>query len=162
MRVAILTVSDSASRGARPDLSGPAIREWALKRGDEVAAERVVRDDIAEIAGALTEWADGDLADVILTTGGTGLAPRDVTPEATQQVIERFAPGIAEALRFTAFTRVPNAALSRGLSGVRGRTLIINLPGSPRAVREGLEVLDQVLNHAVAILRGDTTSHETA
>lgn len=162
MRVAILTVSDGVAAGTRPDQSGPAIREWALKRGDEVAAERVVRDDIAEIAGALTEWADGDLADVILTTGGTGLAPRDVTPEATQQVIERFAPGIAEALRFTAFTRVPNAALSRGLSGVRGRTLIINLPGSPRAVREGLEVLDQVLNHAVAILRGDTTSHETA
>jgi molybdenum cofactor synthesis domain-containing protein len=162
MRIAILTVSDGASRGARPDLSGPAIREWALGRGDSVAAERVVGDDVGAIAGVLADWADGDKADVILTTGGTGLAPRDVTPEATKQVLERFAPGIAEALRFTAFARVPNAALSRGLSGTRGKTLLINLPGSPKAVREGLEVLDQVLNHAVAILRGETTSHETA
>ena len=162
MRIAILTVSDGASRGARPDLSGPAIREWALGRGDSVAAERVVGDDVGAIAGVLADWADGDKADVILTTGGTGLAPRDVTPEATKQVLERVAPGIAEALRFTAFARVPNAALSRGLSGTMGKTLLINLPGSPRAVREGLEVLDQVLNHAVAILRGETTSHETA
>lgn len=162
MRIAILTVSDGASGGARPDLSGPAIREWALGRGDSVAGERVVGDDVGAIAGVLADWADGDKADVILTTGGTGLAQRDVTPEATKQVLERVAPGIAEALRFTAFAQVPNAALSRGLSGTRGRTLIINLPGSPRAVREGLEVLDQVLNHAVAILRGETTSHETA
>ena len=162
MRIAILTVSDGASRGARPDLSGPAIREWALGRGDSVAAERVVGDDVGAIAGVLADWADGDKADVILTTGGTGLAPGDVTPEATKQVLERVAPGIAEALRFTAFARVPNAALSRGLSGTRGKTLLINLPGSPKAVREGLEVLDQVLNHAVAILRGETTSHETA
>ena len=162
MRIAILTVSDGVASGSREDLSGPAIREWAVARGNVVAAERVVADDGNAIAVMLSEWADGDVADVILTTGGTGLAPRDVTPEATQQVIERATPGIAEALRYTAFARVPNAALSRGVSGVRGKTLIINLPGSPRAVREGLEVLDQVLNHAVAILRGETTSHETA
>lgn len=162
MRVAILTVSDGVAGGERVDLSGPAIREWAVARGDVVAAEQVVPDDHSAIAHALTGWADGDVVDVILTTGGTGLAPRDVTPEATQQVIERVAPGIAEALRYTAFTRVPTAALSRGVSGVRGKTLIINLPGSPRAVCEGLDVLDQVLNHAVAILRGETTSHETA
>lgn len=162
MRVAVLTVSDGVAGGERVDLSGPAVREWAVARGDVVAVERVVADDRSAIAGALREWADGDVADVILTTGGTGLAPRDVTPEATQQAIERVAPGIAEALRYTAFARVPNAVLSRGVSGVRGKTLIINLPGSPGAVREGLDVLDQVINHAVAILRGATTSHETA
>lgn len=162
MRIAILTVSDSAALGEREDLSGLAIREWALARGDEIAAEQMLPDDAGVISSLLISWTDRGLADVVLTTGGTGLAPRDVTPEATLQVIQREAPGIAEALRFTAFARVPNAVLSRGVSGVRGKTLIINLPGSPRAVREGLEVLDQVLNHAVAILRGETTSHETA
>ncbi len=162
MRMAILTVSDSAARGEREDLSGAAIREWALARGDEVVAAQMLPDDSDVIAVLLSDWADRDVADAVLTTGGTGLAPRDVTPEATQQVIERVAPGLAEALRFTAFEQVPNAALSRGVAGTRGRTLIINLPGSPRAVREGLEVLDRIINHAVAILRGETSSHETA
>ena len=162
MRIAILTVSDGVASGSREDSSGPAIRDWVVKRGDSIAAERVVPDDMGTIAGVIAGWADAGSADVVLTTGGTGLAPRDVTPEATRQVIERIAPGIAEALRFTAFPRVPTAALSRGVAGVRGSSLIINLPGSPRAVREGLEVLDQILNHAVAVLRGETTLHENA
>ena len=159
MRVAILTVSDAASRGERADTSGDAIARWAELRGDVVAARELVPDENGEIVGRLLEWCDGDRADLVLTTGGTGLAPRDVTPEATRAVLEREAPGIAERLRVTAIDRFPRAALSRGLAGTRSRTLIVNLPGSPGGVSDALVALDPIVDHAVAILRGEETDH---
>ena len=116
-------------------------------------------DESARIAAVLTEWADGDRADLILTTGGTGLTARDVTPEATRAVLEKEAPGIAEALRSAAYPRFPRAALSRGTAGVRGRALVVNLPGSPGGVRDGLAVLDGFVVHAVELVRGDRTGH---
>jgi len=162
MRVAILTISDAASRGERDDLSGAAAAEWASSRGDEVTARALVPDDTVAIVRQLLAWCDDDAADLVLTTGGTGLAPRDVTPEATRAVLEREAPGIAERLRIETGADVARAALGRGVAGVRARTLIVNLPGSPRAVRECLEVLAPIATHAVAVLRGDATDHSPA
>ena len=159
MRVAILTISDAASRGERDDLSGAAAAEWASSRGDDVTARSLVPDDTVAIVRQLLAWCDDDAADLVLTTGGTGLAPRDVTPEATRAVLEREAPGIAERLRIETGADVARAALGRGVAGVRARTLIVNLPGSPRAVRECLEVLAPIATHAVAVLRGDATDH---
>jgi molybdenum cofactor synthesis domain-containing protein len=159
MRIAILTISDAGHRGERADTSGDAIAAWALARGDTVAERTLVPDETGRIAAALTSWADRDLADLILTTGGTGLTPRDVTPEATRAVVDKEAPGIAEALRVSVYPRFPRAALSRGVAGVRGRTLIINLPGSPGGVRDGLGVLDGLVEHAVELVRGDRTEH---
>ena len=124
-------------------------------------ARELVPDDTVEIVRWLTKWADDDAADVILTTGGTGLSPRDVTPEATRAAIERDAPGIAERLRVACLSSFPRAALSRGLSGVRARTLIVNLPGSTGGVRDGLAALEPIIDHAVQILRGETADHET-
>lgn len=160
LRVAILTISDSASRGEREDRSGEMVAEWVAGRGFAAGERRVVPDEIGTIAGVLAGWADADAADLIVTTGGTGLAERDVTPEATRRVLEREVPGIPEALRFTAHARVPQAVLSRGVAGTRGRTLIVNLPGSPGGVRDGLAVLDALLPHAVDILQGTVTSHD--
>ncbi len=159
--VAILTVSDKASRGERADLSGPAIREAVANAGigATVVAYRVVPDDQGAIAEALFHLTEQPEVDVVLTTGGTGLAPRDVTPQATQGVIEYAVPGIAEALRAESIRVTPAAMLSRGTAGVRNRRLIVNLPGNPNAVRETLRVLAPALPHAVATLRGEVGEH---
>jgi molybdopterin adenylyltransferase len=159
MRVAILTISDAGHRGDRQDTSGAAIAAWAAERGYTVAARALVPDETDRIAAALCDWADADRADLILTTGGTGLTARDVTPEATRAVLDKEAPGIAEALRMAVYPRFPRAALSRGTAGVRARTLIVNLPGSTGGVRDGLQVLADLVEHAVELVRGSKTEH---
>jgi molybdopterin adenylyltransferase len=159
MRVAILTISDAGARGERADTSGDAIVKWAEARGYELVTRDLVPDDVVAIAARLTTWADGGDVDLILTTGGTGLSARDVTPEATRAVIERDAPGIVERIRVLSLTSFAHAALSRGVSGTRARSLIVNLPGSPSGVRDALAALDPIVDHAIGILRGDVTEH---
>ncbi len=159
LRLAILTVSDAGSRGDRADGSGDLIASWAKERGYTLAERTLVPDETGRIASIIAEWADGNRADVILTTGGTGLTARDVTPEATRAILDKEAPGIAEALRMSAFPRFPRSALSRGLAGVRAKTLIVNLPGSTGGVRDGLEVLNDLVEHAVELVRGEKTGH---
>jgi molybdopterin adenylyltransferase len=161
MRVAILTISTAGARGERKggDTSGDAIVAWAREHKYDVAARELVSDDVNAIVRQLLEWCDAERADLVLTTGGTGLSPTDVTPEATQVVIERDAPGIAEWLRVNSVNNFPKAALSRGRSGIRNRTLIVNLPGSPGGVKDSLAALDPIVEHAVAVLRGEVKEH---
>jgi molybdopterin adenylyltransferase len=151
--IGVLTISDGAARGERQDLSGERIRELVTQLPEAtVSVSAIIPDEQEQIASILREWSDQQQLQLILTTGGTGLAPRDVTPEATRTVIEREAPGIAEALRINSLRYTPMAMLSRGLAGVRGKTLIINLPGSPKAVQECLEYILPVLPHAINLL----------
>lgn len=160
MRVAILTISDAGARGERADTSGDAAAQWAAARGYEVAARALIPDETVDIVNVLASWCDGDAADLVLTTGGTGLSPRDVTPEATRAVLEREAPGIAERIRVTSINRFPRAALSRGISGTRKKTLIINLPGSTGGVVDGLTAIEPIVDHAIAVIRGNRLDHD--
>jgi len=157
MNVAVLTVSDRVSRGEADDKSGDALAELLRADGHDVE-RRVVPDEAEDIAAAIEELAAG--AEVVLTTGGTGLAPRDVTPEATRTVLQREAPGIAEALRADSIAKTPHGLLSRGVAGVLGRTLVVNLPGSTGGCRDGYAVLRPVLGHAVSLLADEPTSHQ--
>ena len=161
MRVAVLTISTSRSAGAGADTSGDAIAAWVKEGKHTLAARELVSDDSTAIIARLTEWCDTDAADLILTTGGTGLSPTDVTPEATRVVLEREAPGIAERMRSLSLASFPRAALSRGLAGSRNKTLIVNLPGSPGGVRDALSALDPIIVHACDVLRG-TAVHGTS
>lgn len=159
IRAGVLTISDKGYAGERQDVSGPLMSDLLAKMGIDVAFHAIVPDEPERIQETLIDWADGEDLDLILTTGGTGLTPRDQTPEATRAVLEREVPGLAEILRLEGYRRTPMAVLSRGVAGLRGHTLIINLPGSPRAVREGLEVLAPILDHAVQMARGIDTEH---
>ena len=165
VRIGIMTISDRAYSGEYEDESGPLIRQIVETQlpGGQVHLEAVVPDDFMTIKRALAQWCDNAGMDLILTTGGTGFAPRDVTPEATKAVIEREAPGLAEAMRAASLSVTPHAMLSRAVAGIRGYTLIVNLPGSPKAVRENLDVILPALPHAVALLqeaKGQAASHD--
>lgn len=156
LKVGVLTISDKGSVGEREDKSGLLLKDLVEFSGGEVTEYKIVPDEIQAIGSTLTEWADKERAQIIFTTGGTGLSSRDVTPEATAKVIQRLAPGFSEAIRQQSFEQTKKAILSRGISGIRGKTLIINLPGSTKAVDESLKILQPVLKHAVEILEGNT------
>ena len=161
IRFGILTLSDRSSRGERADSSGPELARLIQSQGWSVARQEVLSDDESAIRDTLINWSDSSEMDVLLTTGGTGFSPRDVTPEATRAVIERDAPGLAEAMRAASLAITPHAMLSRIVTGIRKRTLIINLPGSPKGALENLEIIIPVLPHAVQLLRDDPISEST-
>ncbi len=155
IRAAILTISDKGSRGERIDQSGPALSQWLTGCGVEIAASAMVADEQPLIAQALRHWADSATTDLILTTGGTGLSPRDVTPEATLEVVDRVVNGFSEAMRAASLAKTPFAMLSRAVCGIRNRTLILNLPGSPSGAVESLEAVWAAVPHAIRKLQGD-------
>ena len=155
MKAAILTVSDKGSRGERQDGGGPLLQQWLSEQGVEVSTARIVPDEVEQIAAVLQEWADHDQPELILTTGGTGVSPRDVTPAATLQVLDRQLPGFAELMRSESLKITPMAILSRAVAGIRGTSLIINLPGSPRGAIENLSFVWAAVPHAVSKIRGD-------
>jgi len=158
IRFGILTLSDRSASGERADASGPALAELIHAQGWSIVKQQILPDNETAIRAALIEWADSHAVDVILTTGGTGFALRDVTPEATRAVIQREAPGLAETMRAESLKKTPHAMLSRAVAGIRGRTLIINLPGSPKGALENLQTLLPVLPHAVQLLTDDPNS----
>ncbi|MBI5944673.1 MAG: MogA/MoaB family molybdenum cofactor biosynthesis protein [Chloroflexi bacterium] len=158
MRFGILTISDRSSRGERADASGPALADLVRAQNWLVTEQAILPDEESAIRAALTDWVDSRKFDVILTTGGTGFAPRDVTPEATRAVIERDAPGLAEVMRSESMKKTPHAMLSRAVAGIRKRTLIVNLPGSPKGALENLQTILPVLSHAVQLLSDDPAS----
>lgn len=155
IKVGVITASDKGSRGEREDLSAPVIEELIKSIGGQVIAYTVVPDEQKLLEDKLKEYADEKKMDLVFTTGGTGFSPRDVTPEATRAVVGRLAPGISEAMRWESLKITPKAMLSRAVSGIRGGTLIINLPGSPKAVRECLEIILPALAHGIEILKGE-------
>jgi len=154
MRAAILTLSDKGSRGDRIDESGPALSSWLAERGVRTVHAHVIPDEFEQIVQVLTDWADRDIADLILTTGGTGVSPRDVTPEATMQVCSRMIPGLGELMRQESLKITPMAALSRAVAGIRHQSLIINLPGSPKGAVENLAAVWSTIGHGVEKIRG--------
>lgn len=158
MRIAILTVSDRSARGERSDQSGPVLTQAVTAQGWQVVQQAVLPDDLVALSDLLVKWADSGEIDIILTTGGTGFSPRDVTPEATLAVVQRAAPGLAEAMRSASLQITPHAMLSRAAAGIRSKTLIVNLPGSPKAALENLAVITPVLPHAVQLLQDDPAS----
>lgn len=158
MRIGILTVSDRSSRGERPDLAGPAIEDLINAQGWSLVRKEIVPDELPILIETLGHWSDSGDIDVILTTGGTGFSPRDVTPEATSEVIERDAPGLVEAMRAESLKITPHGMLSRARAGIRAQSLIVNLPGSPKGAIENLNVILPVLKHAVALLTEDPGS----
>ncbi len=156
IKVAIITVSDKGARGQREDLSKKTIEEILRRIETDVVWYSIVPDEVSLIKKALIEAVETHQADLVFTTGGTGFAKRDVTPEATRIVIEKVVPGISEIIRMESFKKAPHAILSRAISGIRGRSLIINLPGSPKGVRESLNIILESLPHGIAILKGET------
>jgi molybdenum cofactor synthesis domain-containing protein len=161
IRFGILTLSDRSARGERADTSGPALAHLIETQNWSVVKQSILADEESAIRVMLTEWADGGEFDVILTTGGTGFSPRDVTPEATRAVIQRDAPGLAEAMRAASLAKTPHAMLSRAIAGIRGKTLIVNLPGSPKGASENLQTILPVLSHAVQLLREDPSAESS-
>jgi molybdopterin adenylyltransferase len=155
LRIGILTVSDRSARGERPDLSGPAIENVIVEQGWEVGRMEIAPDELQVLIETLSSWADSGELDIILTTGGTGFSPRDITPEATIEVVEREAPGLAEAMRAASLSVTPHAMMSRATAGIRKGSLIVNLPGSPPGAVENLKVILPVFEHAVALLSED-------
>ncbi len=158
IRFGILTLSDRSAKGERADASGPALAELIRAQNWSVAKQAILPDDESAIRSALIEWADSGEMDIILTTGGTGFAPRDITPEATRSVIQRDAPGLAETMRADSLKKTPHAMLSRAVAGIRARALIVNLPGSPKGAVENLQTILPILPHAIQLLTDDPNS----
>ncbi len=161
MRAGVLTISDKGARHERTDASGPAISTLLSDIGAAVEKYEIIPDEVNTIKAKLEEYADKFHLDLVVTTGGTGVAPRDVTPEATKMVIEREIPGMAEAMRFESFKKTPHAVISRAMAGIRGKTLIINLPGSPKAAQENLNAILQAIPHAISKIQGDPSDCST-